>query len=310
MARIVFMGSPEIAVPSLKALHAAGHEIAAVVTQPDRPKGRGQVLTAPAVKAAAEALGLPVRQPEKIRTPEFAEELRELRPELIAVVAYGKILPPEVLKIPEICCVNLHFSLLPKYRGAACVAYALRNGDAESGVTTIVMEAGLDTGPILMQWSELIRPDDTAGSLSERLAVLGAEQLVRTVEALERGTVHPTPQAEAEASYAPLLKKEEGRIDWNRPAAEIFNRYRGLSPWPGVYGFLEGKRVIFTELRPVAGAAAGPPGALRRGPLGELWVDCGAGSLEISRLKPEGKSVLSAEDFMRGLQGKTPLRFE
>lgn len=310
MARIVFMGSPEIAVPSLKALHAAGHEIAAVVTQPDRPKGRGQVLTAPAVKAAAEALGLPVRQPEKIRTPEFAAALRELRPELIAVVAYGKILPPEVLEIPEICCVNLHFSLLPKYRGAACVAYALINGDAESGVTTIVMEAGLDTGPILMQWSEPIRPDDTAGSLSERLAVLGAEQLVRTVEALERGTIHPTPQGEAEASYAPLLKKEEGRIDWNRPATEIFNRYRGLSPWPGVYAFLEGKRVIFTELRPAPESEAGPPGALRRGPGGQLLVDCGAGSLEVLRLKPEGKSVLSAEDFMRGLQGKTPLRFE
>jgi len=310
MARIVFMGSPEIAVPALKALHAAGHEIAAVVTQPDRPKGRGQVLAAPAVKVAAQTMGLAVLQPEKIRGPEFAAALRELRPELIAVVAYGKILPPEVLKIPEICCVNLHFSLLPKYRGAACVAYALRNGDTESGVTTIVMEAGLDTGPILMQWSEPIRPDDTAGSLSERLAVLGAEQLVRTVEALERGTIHPTPQAEAEASYAPLLKKEEGRIDWNRPATEIFNRYRGLTPWPGVYAFLEGKRVIFTELRAAPESEAGPPGALRRGPGGRLLVDCGAGSLEVLRLKPEGKSVLSAEDFMRGLQGKTPLRFE
>lgn len=310
MARIVFMGSPEIAVPSLQALHAAGNEIVAVVTQPDRPKGRGQVLSPPAVKEAALALGLKVLQSEKIRTPEFAASLRELKPDLIAVVAYGKILPPELLSIPEICCVNLHFSLLPKYRGAACVAYALINGDPESGVTTIVMEEGLDTGPILMQWSEPIQPEDTAGSLAERLAPLGAQQLVKTVEALEHGTIHPTPQNDADASYAPLLKKEEGRIDWTRSAQEIFNRYRGLSPWPGVFSFLQGKRVIFSDMRPSAASTQGPPGNLRHGSRGEVLVDCGLGSLEVLRLKPEGKSVLSAEDFMRGWQGRSPLRFE
>ena len=310
MARLIFMGSPEIAVPSLRALHAAGHEIACVVTQPDRPKGRGQTLSAPAVKLAALELGIPVLQPEKIKTPEFAAALAEHSPELIIVVAYGKILPPEVLRIPEICCVNLHFSLLPKYRGAACVAYALIHGDDESGVTTIVMEEGLDTGPILMQWSEAIRPEDTTGSLSERLAQLGAEQLVRTVAGLERGDIQATPQSSESASYAPLLKKEEGRVDWSKPASEIFNRYRGLSPWPGLFSFLSGKRVIFSKLKPSSLSSQGVPGLLRLGPNAQVLVDCGEGCLELLSLKPEGKSVLSAKDFMRGLSGKNPLKFE
>ncbi|HKY61898.1 MAG TPA: methionyl-tRNA formyltransferase [bacterium] len=302
MARYVFMGSPEIAVPSLQALQSAGHQGLAVVTQPDKPKGRGQVLSPPAVKVAAEALGLPVLQPEKIKAnPDFVESLRRLEPELIVVVAYGKILPPEVLRIPEICCVNLHFSLLPKYRGAACVAYALIEGQAESGVTTIVMDEGLDTGPILLQWSEPILPADTAGSLAGRLADLGAQALVQTVAGLERGNIHPTPQNEAEASLAPLLHKEEGRVDWTRPAAEIYNRYRGLTPWPGAFTFLNGKRIVLSELAPAEPAAALKPGSLWPGSGGRILVATGQGALEIRRLKPEGKSVLNAADFMRGL---------
>lgn len=310
MARVIFMGSPEIAVPSLRALHAAGHEIPCVVTQPDRPKGRGQTLSAPAVKLAALELGIPVLQPEKIKTPEFAAALAQYAPELIVVVAYGKILPPEVLKIPKICCVNLHFSLLPKYRGAACVAYALIHGDDETGVTTIVMEEGLDTGPILMQWSEPIQADDTTGSLSERLAALGAEQLLRTVAGLERGDIQATPQSSEGASYAPLLKKEEGRVDWSKEAGEIYKRYRGLSPWPGLFSFLNGKRVIFSELKPSTLSSQGLPGTLRLTSGGEVLVDCGEGCLELLKLKPEGKSVLSAKDFMRGLSGKNSLKFE
>lgn len=303
------MGSPEIAVPSLQSLQAAHHQIVAVVTQPDRPRGRGQVLSPPAVKTAALSLGLPVLQPEKIRTNEFVEQLRGLRPELIVVVAYGKILPPEVLKIPEICCVNLHFSLLPKYRGAACVAYALIHGESESGVTTIVMEQGLDTGPILMQWSESILSEDTSATLSGRLATLGAQQLVKTVEGLERATLHPIPQAETEASFAPLLKKEDGRVEWTRAAQEIFNRYRGLTPWPGLYGFLGERRIVFSELRLGEEPAKGPPGTLRLGTHREILVDCGSGTLEILKLKPEGKSLLPAADFMRGLGNIDELRF-
>jgi len=309
MARLVFMGSPEIAVPSLRALVEAGHELLAVVTQPDRPKGRGQVLSPPAVKLAALGLGVPVLQPEKIRTAEFAAELKALQPDLLVVVAYGKILPPDVLKVPEICCVNLHFSLLPKYRGAACVAYALMAGDEESGVTTIVMEEGLDTGPILLQWSEPILPEDTAGSLSLRLSELGAKAVVQTVQGLERGNLRPVPQEEAMASYAPLLKKEQGKVDWREPAKTLLNLYRGLTPWPGVFGFLEGRRIVFSELRLGSEAAQGQPGALRQGPRGGMLVDCGSGSLEVVRLKPEGKSVLPAADFMRGLPQQSGLHF-
>ncbi|MFO1462991.1 MAG: methionyl-tRNA formyltransferase [bacterium] len=309
MARLVFMGSPELAVPSLRALRAAGHELSAVVTQPDRPKGRGQVLSPPAVKSAALDLGIPVLQPEKIRTPEFAAQLAALRPDLLVVVAYGKILPAEILQIPKIGCVNLHFSLLPKYRGAACVAYALLNGETESGVTTILMDAGLDTGPILLQWSEPILPEDTAGSLAARLAELGAQALVQTVAALEQGTIQPVPQSEEGASFAPLLKKEQGHLDWTRPAEELFNRYRGLTPWPGVYGFLEGRRVLFTELRPGGESARGVPGGIRLGARREMLVDCGSGTLEVVRLKPEGKSVLPAADFMRGLPQSQELKF-
>ncbi|HKX12906.1 MAG TPA: methionyl-tRNA formyltransferase [bacterium] len=309
MARYVFMGSPEIAVPSLQALQAAGHEGLAVVTQPDKPKGRGQVLSPPAVKVAAETLGLKVLQPQSLKAnAEFAEELRGFKPELILVVAYGKILPAEILGIPEICCVNLHFSLLPKYRGASCVAYPLIEGREESGVTTIVMDEGLDTGPILLQWSEPILPADTAGTLSARLAELGAQALVQTVAGLERGNIHPTPQNEAEASFAPLLRKEEGRVDWSRPAPEIYNRYRGLSPWPGAFTFLDGKRIVLSELAlyPEA-AAAKQPGTLETGPEGRILVATGQGNLELRRLKPEGKSVLSAADFMRGWTGKDPV---
>lgn len=307
MARYVFMGSPEIAVPSLQALQAAGHEALAVVTQPDKPKGRGQVLSPPAIKVAAEGLGIPLLQPEKLKgNLELFAELRRLQPELIVVVAYGKILPAEILQIPEICCVNLHFSLLPKYRGASCVAYALLEGQAESGVTTIVMNEGLDTGPILLQWSEPIQPADTAGTLSARLAELGAQALVQTVAGLERGNIQPSPQDEAEASFAPLLKKEEGRIDWSRPASEIFNRYRGLSPWPGAFTFLLGKRILLTELALASESSTQnrPAGSVFRDEQGRIAVAAGQGSIELLRVKPEGKSVLSAAEFMRGWAGK------
>lgn len=304
MAKIIFMGSPEIAVPSLQALHEAGHEILAVVTQPDRPKGRGQSVTAPAVKLAAQALGLNILQPEKINSPDFVQTLRELSPELVIVVAYGKILKKEILTLPEIACVNLHFSLLPKYRGASCVAQALLHGDEETGVTTIVMDEGLDTGPILMQWSETIEPDETSESLAKKLSLLGAQQLQKTVEALERGTIDATPQTEEGASYAPLLTKEMGKIDWQKSAREIYNQFRGLTPWPGVFSFLKGLRLVLTEIRPLADSVAQQVGALKIDEQGRMRVQCGEGSIEVMKLKPEAKKVMSAVDFVRGLQGK------
>lgn len=307
MAKVIFMGSPEIAVPSLKALNAAGHRILAVVTQPAKPKGRGQQWAPPPVKTTGDQLGFPVLQPSKINTEEFSKTLAEVQPDFICVVAYGKILPPGILRIPRLGCINVHFSLLPKYRGAACVAYALMQGEEESGVTTMQMEEGLDTGPILMQWTEPIAPQDTAGSLSARLAKLGARQLIKTLEELEKGNLEPVPQRAEGASYAPLLKKEQGHLDWKRPAVETFNIYRGLTPWPGVFSFLEGRRLIWAELRPVSRPKALPPGTVELSPNGEMYVHCASGALEILSLKPEGKSVLRTQDFVRGLPRKENL---
>ncbi|HCU23660.1 MAG TPA: methionyl-tRNA formyltransferase [Deltaproteobacteria bacterium] len=304
------MGSPDIAVPGLRALHEAGHEILAVVTQPDRPKGRGQSLTPPPVKEAASSLGLKILQPEKIKMPEFAAALRALHPDFLIVVAYGKILPKEILQIPEIAPINLHFSLLPRYRGASCVAAALLNGDEESGVTTIFMDEGLDSGPILLQWSEPIAAEDSAGSLARRLSELGAKALLQTIAGIEQGRIQPTPQDAAAATQVPLLKKEDGRIDWSESAAKILNRYRALTPWPGVFSFLGGKRIVLTELKPSPTEVKGVPGQILWNPNGILQVACGEGSLEIVRLKPEGKSVLSAADFMRGWRQKEGLCFD
>jgi methionyl-tRNA formyltransferase len=316
MSKIIFMGSPDIAVPSLRALHEAEHQILAAVTQPDKPQGRGQKLAAPPVKVAAQGMGLKVLQPQRIKTSEFIAELRSLNPDFICVVAYGKLLSPELLKLPRFGCVNLHFSLLPKYRGASCVAHALIHGEEETGVTTMLMDEGLDTGPILMKWSENILADDTTETLSQRLAILGAQQLVKTLEEMEKGTLEPIPQGEG-ASYAPLLKKEMGKVDWSRPAREIYNLYRGLTPWPGLFSYLEGKRILLMQLRLVAPLSKSPPspastspGAVHLGLAGEMLVQTGSGPIEILRLKPEGKSDLTAQEFMRGLHSKDKLIFK
>ncbi len=310
MARLIFMGTPEIAVPSLRALVQAGHEIASVVTQPDRPKGRGQRSGAPPIKIAAQEMRLPTYQPAKVREPEFLEQLKAYSPDGIVVVAYGRILPKEVIEASPWGCINLHFSLLPKYRGASCVAHALINGEEETGVTTMLIDEGLDTGPILMQWTEPIAPDDTAETLAARLAELGAQQLVKTCEGLQAGNLHPVPQQEEASSYAPLLKKEQGHVDWTLPAQKVYNLYRGLTPWPGIYGFLGELRILFTEVRPRPDLTAGEPGALEVGAAGELRVHCGAGRLEILKLKPAGKRILSAPEFVRGLQQKNNLSFK
>lgn len=299
MTRIIFMGSPDVAVPSLAALCAAGHEIVGVFTQPDKPKGRGQEIAAPAVKIKAEALGLPVFQPRKVRDAETVAQIAALKPDTICVVAYGKILPPEILKIPPLGCINVHFSLLPKYRGAACVAYALMHGDDESGVTTMLMDEGMDTGPILMQWSETILPEDTTETLSLRLAELGARQLVKTVEEWGKRSLDPVPQRKGGASYAPLLSKEMGKVDWNKAAVDIVNRFRALTPWPGLFTFFQGKRILLTQVRLAPGEATFPGKAEVSGE-GRMWVGTGRGRVEVLSLKPEGKNILSPGEFMRG----------
>lgn len=304
------MGSPEVAVPSLQALIEAGHEIPLVVTQPDRPKGRGRKLSPPPLKEAAQALGLKVIQPTQVKNPEFLQTLKEQKADGIVVVAYGKILPKAVIEATPLGCINVHFSLLPKYRGAACVAYALMEGEDETGTTTMLIDEGMDTGPILLQWSETIYPEDTSATLSERLAGLGAKQIVATIAGLEAGNLNPVPQDPSRASQAPLLKKEQGHVDWGQGAGKIYNLYRGLTPWPGIYGFLQGKRILLTEVRPMSGSPLGPPGSLNFEEPATLSINCGDGRLEVLQLKPEGKRVLPAGEFMRGLREKEGLRLE
>jgi len=306
MAKLIFMGSPQIAVPSLQALQEAGHEIPLVVTQPDKPKGRGQKISSPPIKLAAKELGRAVEQPTNLKTLDLSLVLKSLAPDFIVVVAYGKILPKAILDIAP--CINVHFSLLPKYRGAACVAYALLNGEEETGVTTMLLNEKMDEGPILMQWTEAIQTDDTAGSLSERLATLGAQAIVKTLEGLESHNLKPVPQDPAQASYASLLKKEMGQVDWNQNVEKLYRLYQGLTPWPGIYTFLKGRRLILTEVRPHGEGGSGPVGKVEVGPRGEMFVQCGEGRLQILKLKPEGKRVLTAEEFMRGFQGSQELR--
>ena len=310
MARLIFMGSPEMAVPSLQALVEAGHDIPLVVTQPDRPKGRGQKLSPPPIKVAAEALGLRVLQPSSVKTPEFIQTLKEQKADGIVVVAYGRILPKEVIEATPWGCINVHFSLLPKYRGAACVAYALMEGEEETGTTTMLIDEGMDTGPILLQWTEPIHADDTTASLSERLAPLGGKQIVETLKGLEAGNLKPVPQDESRASPAPLLKKEQGHVDWAQGVQTLYNLYRGLSPWPGIYGFLQGKRLLLTELKPLSGPPTGPPGSLKIEGDEELILNCEDGRFKVLQLKPEGKRILRAAEFVRGLKEKEGLKLE
>ncbi|MDP9115116.1 MAG: methionyl-tRNA formyltransferase, partial [Acidobacteriota bacterium] len=239
--KLVFMGTPSFAVPTLEHAIAAGHEVVAVFTQPDRPKGRGQKDALPPVKEAALRLGLPVHQPERVRRPEVVEQLRAVAPEAMVVVGYGQIIPKAILDIPPQGIINVHASLLPKYRGAAPIQWAIARGETRTGVTTMRINEGLDTGDMLLRWETAIGPEENAVELGRRLAIAGAELLVRTLAGL--ATIKPEPQDDSAATYAPILKKEDGKIDWQLSAREILNRIRGFEPWPGGYGFLRGQRL-------------------------------------------------------------------
>ncbi len=245
---LVFLGTPAFAVPSLERTVAAGHHVLAVFTQPDRPKGRGQHQAMPPVKESALRLGLPVDQPERIRKPEVIEQLRAMAPDAMVVVGYGQIIPQAILNIPPRGIINVHASLLPKYRGAAPVQWAIARGETRTGVTTMRINAGLDTGDMLLKWETEIGGEETAVELGERLAMAGADLLERTLDELPY--LHPEPQDDAQATYAPILKKEDGHVDWSSPAREILNRIRGLAPWPGCYGFLRGARLHVWKARP------------------------------------------------------------
>lgn len=307
---VIFMGSPEIAVPALEALVESGYKIPLVVTQPDRPKGRGRKLTPPPVKVRAQELGLEVLQPDQVRSPEFLARITETQAQAIAVVAYGRILPNEVLQATPWGAINVHFSLLPKYRGASCVAAALMAGEEETGTTTMLMDEGMDTGPILLQWTEPILPEDTTATLSKRLAPLGAQQLVQTFKGLEAGNLRPAPQDDSQASLAPLLKKEQGHVAWDQKAKTLYHLYQGLTPWPGVFGFLNGKRLVLTQLRPLPGSPSGEPGSLGVEAGRVLYINGRDGRLQVLKLKPEGKREMTAEQWLQGQGDLTGVRLE
>lgn len=298
--KLVFFGTPEAAVPTLERLAEAGFEIALVVTQPDRPKGRGQESAPSPVKEAARARGLAVAEPARIKQPEFVETLCSLRPEAVVVVAYGKIIPQAIIDIPPLGIINVHFSLLPSYRGAAPVQWAVANGETRTGVTTMRIDAGLDTGDILLARETEIGPEETAEELTRRLASMGAELAVETLERLRAGALTPRPQDHSRATYAPMLKKEDGRIDWSWPAVMIHNRVRGFQPWPGAYCLFRGRLLHLWRTRPVPESVPGPPGALhphRR----RLLVACGEDTtLELVELQLEGRKRLPAEAFLAG----------
>jgi methionyl-tRNA formyltransferase len=301
--KLVFCGTPSFAVPTLEALIAAGHEIALVVSQPDRPVGRTQQLTAPPVKQAALAAGLPVTQPEKIRNnAEFRAQLESISPEAIVVVAYGRIIPPWMLALPRFGCINLHGSLLPKYRGAAPIQWAVANGDAVTGNTTMLLEEGLDTGPILLQQTLEIGPDQTSVDLFELLARSGAPLVVETLAGLADGTIQPQPQNHDGATFAPLLDREDGRMDFaGRAAHELYNRWRGFQPWPGAFTTLDGKKLIVHRLA-VAESQIGPvePGQIRIENQ-RIFAACAGNTwLEFLELQLEGKKRLPAAEFLRG----------
>jgi len=303
--KLVFCGTPAFAVPTLQALLAAGHEIALVVSQPDRPVGRTQQLTAPPIKQTAIAAGLAVTQPEKIRNnAEFRAQLESIAPDAIVVVAYGRIIPPWMLALPRLGCINLHGSLLPKYRGAAPIQWAVAMGDAVTGNTTMLLGEGLDTGPVLLQQSVEIAPHQTAADLFDVLATMGAPLVVETLAGLDAGTVKPRPQNHEGATYAPILNREDGRMDFDRRSAhELYNRWRGFQPWPGAFTELNGKKLIVHRMalaEPSQAEAHAAPGQIvvenRR-----LFVACAGNSLlELLELQLEGKKRLETAEFLRG----------
>lgn len=298
--RIVFMGTPEFAVPALKALCRSGHRVLQVVTQPDRPKGRGKTVVFPPVKEAALDLGCPIIQPQSVRTPDFYDALTALAPDLLAVVAYGHVLPQRVLEIPKLGAINIHASLLPRYRGPAPIQWAVINREKEAGVTLMLMDKGLDTGDMLSSASVPILPGDTSGSLHDKLALLGADLLVQTLNYYEVHRKNATPQAHDQATYAPLLRKEDGHLDWRRTAGELEARIRGLTPWPGAFCFCNGKRTKIYRANQKSFVTSEPPGTVLKGFINELTVATGKDALVIQELQGDSGKRLQVQDFLRG----------
>ena len=296
--RLVFLGTPAFAVPTLERIVEAGHQVLAAVTQPDRPRGRGQHPSPPPVKEAAVRMGLPVRQPERVRLPEAVEFLRALEPEAMVVVGYGQIIPQTVIDLAPLGIINVHASLLPKYRGAGPVQWAILNGETRTGVTTMRIDAGLDTGDMLLKsWTE-IGPDENAIELGARLAAMGAGLLVETLAGLAAAAIVPQKQDSSQATYARLLKKEDGIVDWRLPAPAIHNCVRGLQPWPGARTTFRGQTLHIWKSRSAPGPCLPTPGRISA--VKPLLVCCGSGALELIEVQLEGRKRISATDFANG----------
>jgi methionyl-tRNA formyltransferase len=296
---LVFAGTPDFAVPALDALHAAGHEIRAVYTQPDRPAGRGRSLARSPVKLRAAELGLVVEQPATLRSDAAAEGLRSHGADLMVVVAYGLILPPSVLAVPRLGCWNIHASLLPRWRGAAPIQRAILAGDTETGITIMQMDAGLDTGPMLLERATPIGPRDTGGTLHDRLASLGATAIVDAIDAWQDGRLAPRPQPAEGATYAPKLQKNEARIDWNDTAAAIERRVRAFDPWPVAETFWRGQQLRVWQAEAIAiGTAGSAPGTVLDGTPGRIVVATGSGALSLGRVQLAGRRAVSAGEFL------------
>jgi methionyl-tRNA formyltransferase len=298
--RLVFCGTPQFAIPTLEQLIGAGHAVELVLTQPDRVRGRDQDPSPPPVKVLAAAAGLPVVQPEKIKNnPELRARLEAIKPDAIIVVAYGRIIPDWMLQLPRWGNINLHASLLPKYRGAAPIQWAVANGESVTGATTMRIDQGLDTGDILLQSTLAIEPDQTAEQLFRVLAESGASLMLETLQRLEEGTIHPVPQDDAAASLAPILVREDALVDFTRSAREIYNRWRGFQPWPGAYTFFRGKKLTLHRMLPTG--TTGIPGGELMVEGDRLFVAAGSGTrLELLEVQVEGKKRMPVADFLRG----------
>lgn len=298
--RVIFMGTPEFACPTLQKLIDRGEQVVAVVTQPDRPKGRGQRLMSPPVKELATRHAIPVYQPARVRDQAFIEIIRELVPDVIVVVAFGQILPKPLLDIPPLGCINVHASLLPRYRGAAPLNWCIINGEHETGVTTMLMDVGLDTGPMLLRQSTAIDENEDIVSLHDRMSAMGAGLLSETLDGLSRGTIVPQEQDGSRSCYAPMLKKEDGRINWYRDARSIHNQVRGLAVWPGAYAVLDGQALKVYRTRIAEGT--GLPGTVLRADRQGIEVACLQGSLIIEEVQLAGKKRLDAASFLAGYE--------
>jgi methionyl-tRNA formyltransferase len=310
--RIVFCGTPEFAIPSLRLLVSqTGFQVEAVVTQPDRPRGRGQEVGRSAVKDFALAAGLPIYQPERIKSDSAQDFFKRVAPDAVVIIAYGQIVPQELIEIPRLGWINLHASLLPKYRGAAPINWALLNGETRTGVTTMLIDAGMDTGPLLLQKESEIGREETAPELARRLAEIGAPLVVDSLRKLDRGEIFPVPQDHTQATFARMLKKEHGRIHWGDPALKIFNMIRGLDPWPGAYTEFRGQ-LCHVWGKPAGGGAAeaSPPGTIQAS-REAVFVVCGEGTrLQLSEVQLEGRKRIAALDFARGARLKLGERFD